>query len=53
MPLCKLLKAHYRSGNYYPDTLLLYPDELDCGIFAADGLDNSFRIYISLNGICG
>ena len=35
----------YRSGNYYPDTLLIYPYKLDCGIPAADGLDNSFRSY--------
>jgi hypothetical protein len=39
----------YRSGNYYPDTLLIYPDKLDCGIPAADGLDNSFRIYSLLS----
>ena len=37
--------SHYRSGNYYPDTLLISPYKLDCGIPAADGLDNSFRIY--------
>jgi len=36
---------YYSSGNYYPDTLLIYPYKLDCGIPAADGLDNSFRIY--------
>ena len=35
----------YRAGNYYPDTLLISPYKLDCGIPAADGLDNSFRIY--------
>jgi len=40
-----VLHIRYRSGNYYPDTLLIYPYKLDCGIPAADGLDNSFRIY--------
>jgi ribosomal protein RSM22 (predicted rRNA methylase) len=43
--LCQCRGRFYRSGNYYPDTLLICPYKLDCGIPAADGLDNSFRIY--------
>jgi hypothetical protein len=38
-------QSEYSSGSCYRDTLLIYPDKLDCGIPAADGLDNSFRIY--------
>ena len=37
----------YISGNYYPDTPLIYPYRLDRGIHAADGPNNSFQIYIS------
>jgi hypothetical protein len=37
---------YYRSGSYSQDTLLIPPDKLNCGILAADGLDNSFQIYI-------
>jgi len=34
----------YRSGSYFQDTLFIHPDKLDCGIHAADGLDNRFQI---------
>jgi hypothetical protein len=37
----------YRSGSYSQDSLLTHPCKLDCGIPAADGLDNNFRLYIS------
>ena len=30
---------------FYVELRLIYPDKLDCGIPAADGLDNSLRIY--------
>jgi hypothetical protein len=42
----------YRSGSGYQDTLLILPGKLDCGIPAADGLDNRFQIdiYASLPG---
>ena len=36
----------YKSGSCYQDTLLNYPDKLDCGIPTTDGLDNSFQIYM-------
>jgi hypothetical protein len=38
--------ACYQSGSYSQDTLLIHPGKLDCGIHAADGLDNSFQIDI-------
>jgi hypothetical protein len=38
-------QSEYSSGSCYRDTLLIYPDKLDCGIPAADGLDNTFQIY--------
>jgi hypothetical protein len=37
----------YRSGSYSQDTLSIHPYKLDCGVHAADGLDNSFQIYIA------
>jgi len=36
----------YRSESYFHDTPLIHPCKLDCGIPAADGLDNSFQIDI-------
>ena len=41
----QITRRAYSSINYYPDTLLISPDKLGCGIPAADGLDNSFRIH--------
>ena len=40
--------AGHRSGSYSQNTLIP-PCKLDCGIPAADGLDNSFLIDISLS----
>jgi hypothetical protein len=38
----------YSSGSYSQDTPSIYPYRLDCGIPAADGLDNSFQsIYLA------
>jgi len=48
MELAKGMAAlhFYKSGSCYQATLLNYPAKLDCGIPAADGLDNSFQIYM-------
>ena len=35
----------YRSGSYSQDMPSIHPYRLDCGIRAADGLDNSFQSY--------
>ena len=47
MELAKGMAAlhFYKSGSCYQATLLNYPAKLDCGIPAADGLDNSFQTY--------
>ena len=41
----------YRPGRYDQDTRLIHPCTLDCGIRAADGLDNSVQVDNSVGPV--